>query len=137
MSITGASSSFSGRALTLTLRSIAPRSLGRLESKFVRYRLEMPETRVLSSATHPHRMKLEPYSAEIHLAHLTVGLDNIHYDVFLSPRFVEFSRRYLLDMIRQTVNISLFYGKDRKKSGTPENAAFRRMLAEILQIGRA
>ena len=32
-------------------------------------------------------MKMEAYSAEIHLAHLTVGLDNIHYDVFLSPRF--------------------------------------------------
>ena len=92
----------------------------------------MPETRVVS-ATHPHRMKLEPYSAEIHLSHLSVGLDNIHYDVFLSPQFVEFTRKYLLDLIRQTVNISLFYGKDRKKSGTPEHAAFRRMLAEILQ----
>jgi len=93
----------------------------------------MPETRVLSSATHPHRMKLEPYSAEIHLAHLTVGLDNIHYDVFLSPRFVEFSRRYLLDLLRQVINVSLFYGKDRKQSGTPEHAAFRKLLTEILQ----
>ena len=78
-------------------------------------------------------MKLEPYSAEIRLSNLTLGIDNIHYDVFLSPQFVEFTRKYLLDLIRQTVNISLFYGKDRKKSGTPEHAAFRRTLAEILQ----
>src|SRR5271154_435365 len=92
----------------------------------------MPETRVVSAA-HPHRMKLEPYSAEIHLAHLTVGLDNIHYDVFLSPRFVEFSRKYLLDLLRQVINVSLFYGKDRKHSGTPEHAAFRKLLTEILQ----
>src|SRR5277367_3919638 len=94
--------------------------------------LLMPETRVVSP-THPHRMKLEPYSAEIHLSHLTVGLDNIHYDVFLSPCFVEFTRKYLLDLIRQTINISLFYGKDRKQSGSPEHAAFRRLLTEILQ----
>src|SRR5271169_6076657 len=95
----------------------------------------MPETRVLSSATHPHRMKLEPYSAEIHLAHLTVGLDNIHYDVFLSPRFVEFTRKYLLDLIRQAVNVTLLYGKDqdRKQSGSPEHSGFRKLLTEILQ----
>ena len=92
----------------------------------------MPETRVVS-ATHPHRMKLEPYSAEIQLTHLSAGLDNIHYDVFLSPRFVEFTRKYLLDLVRQTINISLFYGKDRKQSGAPEHAAFRRILGEILQ----
>jgi len=78
-------------------------------------------------------MKLEPYIAEIRLDNLTVGVDNIHYDVFLSPRFVEFIRKYLLDLVRQTVNISLVYGGDRKQTGTPEHAAFRKMLIEILQ----
>ncbi|MGB0034501.1 MAG: hypothetical protein WBP79_03405 [Candidatus Acidiferrales bacterium] len=78
-------------------------------------------------------MKLEPYSAEIRLSNLTVGLDNIHFDVFLSPRFVEFARKYLLDLVRQTVNISLFYNKDRKLSKPAEHAAFRKMLTEILQ----
>jgi hypothetical protein len=71
-------------------------------------------------------MKLEPYTAEIRLGSITVGVDNIHYDVFLSPRFVEFIRKYLLDLVRQTVNISLVYGNDRKQSGTPEHAAFRK-----------
>ena len=56
-------------------------------------------------------MKLEPYSAEIRLSSLTLGIDNIHYDVFLSPRFVEFTRKYLLDLIRQTVNVSCFTAK--------------------------
>ena len=78
-------------------------------------------------------MKLEPYSAEIRLPNLTLGIDNIHYDVFLSPRFVDFTRKYLLDLVRQTINISLVYGKDKKRSGTPEHAAFRKMLTEILQ----
>ncbi len=78
-------------------------------------------------------MKLEPYSAEIRLPNLTLGIDNIHYDVFLSPRFVDFTRKYLLELVRQTVNISLVYGKDKKRTGAPEHGAFRKLLTEILQ----
>ncbi len=80
-------------------------------------------------------MKLEPYTAEIRLTNLTLGIDNIHYDVFLSPRFVEFTRKYLGDLVRQAVNINLLYGKDkeRKQSGSPEHAAFRKILSDILQ----
>jgi hypothetical protein len=93
----------------------------------------MPDTHTLTSPAHPARMKLEPYSAEIRLPNLTLGIDNIHYDVFLSPRFVDFTRNYLLELVRQTVNISLVYGKDKKRSGAPEHGAFRKLLTEILQ----
>ena len=93
----------------------------------------MPETPIAPSPAHPARMKLEPYSAEIRLTKLTLGLDNVHYDVFLSPRCLDFTRKYLLDLVRQTANINLFYGKDRKPSGTPEHAAFRKLLSEVLQ----
>ncbi|HTP44386.1 MAG TPA: hypothetical protein VMJ13_07455, partial [Candidatus Acidoferrum sp.] len=93
----------------------------------------MPDTRTLPSTSHPARMKLEPYSAEIRLPDLTLGIDNIHYDVFLSPRFVDSTRKYLLDLVRQTVNISLVYGKDKKRSGAPEHGGFRKLLTEILQ----
>ena len=92
----------------------------------------MHDTRTASSPNHPARMKLEPYCAEIKLNDVALGVDNIHYDVFLSPRFVEFTRKYLLDLVRQTVNISLVYGKDRKQSGSPEHSAFRKILSEIL-----
>jgi len=93
----------------------------------------MPDTPIAPSLAHPARMKLEPYSAEIRLTKLTLGLDNVHYDVFLSPRCLDFTRKYLLDLVRQTANINLFYGKDRKQSGTPEHAAFRKLLSEVLQ----
>jgi hypothetical protein len=95
----------------------------------------MPETHIAPTSVHPARMKLEPYAAEIRLTNLTLGIDNIHYDVFLSPRFVEFARKYLGDLVRQAVNINLLYGKDkdRKQSGSPEHAAFRKMLSDILQ----
>jgi hypothetical protein len=95
----------------------------------------MPETHTAPSPSHPARLRLEPYCAEIRLTNLTVGLDNIHYDVFLSSRFVEFTRKYLLDLIRQAVNVTLLYGKDKdpKQSGSPEHSAFRKLLTEILQ----
>jgi hypothetical protein len=94
----------------------------------------MSEIRTEASSAHPARMKLEPYSAEIRLEKLTLGLDNIHYDVYLSPRFVEFSRKYLSDLVRQVVNLPVGYGRERRQpSGSPEHGAFRRMLTEILQ----
>ncbi|MGH9740547.1 MAG: hypothetical protein ACRD4X_18460 [Candidatus Acidiferrales bacterium] len=95
----------------------------------------MPDTRIASSLTHPERMKLEPYSAEITFSNLALGMDNIHYDVFLSPKFVEFTQKYLLDLIRQTVNFQLPNAKerDRKQASSPEHGAFRRLLTEILQ----
>ncbi len=95
----------------------------------------MLETHIESPTTHPERMQLEPYSAEIRLANLALGIDNIHYDVFLSPKFIEFAQKYLSDLIRQTVNVNLLYGKekDRKPAGPPEHSAFRKLLTEILQ----
>ncbi len=93
----------------------------------------MTETRIAPSSAHPARMNLEPYSAEIRLEKLAVGLDNLHYDVYLSPKFVEFTRKYLLDLVRQFVNLSVGYGKDRKQGNNPEHGAFRRMLTEVLQ----
>ncbi|MFY9528851.1 MAG: hypothetical protein WBC04_26600 [Candidatus Acidiferrales bacterium] len=85
------------------------------------------------SLVHPTRMKLEAYSAEIRLSKLTLGVDNIHYDVYLSPRFVEFGRKFIFDLVRQTANVASFHGASRRKAGPPENSAFRKMLAELLQ----
>ncbi len=93
----------------------------------------MSDIRIALSSAHPARMKLEPYCAEIRLEKLTLGVNNIHYDVYLSPKFLEFSGKYLLDLVRQTVNLPFEYGKQRKNPGSPEHGAFRRMLTEILQ----
>jgi hypothetical protein len=95
----------------------------------------MSDTRIATPLDHPSRMKLEPYSAEIRLTNLVLGVDNIHYDVFLSPRLLEVTREYLMGLLRQSVNIVLPTGKskDPKKSGTPEHAAFRKLLTEFLQ----
>ncbi len=95
----------------------------------------MSDTRIASPLVRPGRVKLEPYSAEIQLASLSLGIDNIHYDVFLSPRFLEFTHKYLLSLIRQAASLPAMPNKDkdRRPSGSPEHAAFRKLLTEILQ----
>src|ERR1700681_3429550 len=73
----------------------------------------MPErTSMLSSGT-PARVNLRPYSAELPLGTLAVGVDNIHHDVFLSPGFVESSGAYLQEFIRQSANLTFLSQTDR------------------------
>src|SRR5580658_5138731 len=77
----------------------------------------MPErTSMLSSGT-PARVNLRPYSAELPLGTLAVGVDNIHHDVFLSPAFVEATEAYLLEFIRQTIALPFLAQNDRAQPG--------------------
>ncbi|MGH9594844.1 MAG: hypothetical protein ACRD5L_17265, partial [Bryobacteraceae bacterium] len=64
---------------------------------------------------------------------MLVGVDNIHHDVYLSTKFVEATRTFLFDLIRQTINLTHFPGFERKPMRAPELAAFRKMLGELLQ----
>jgi class 3 adenylate cyclase len=106
-------------------------------------------TSILSSGT-PCRVNLKPYSAEIPLGTLAVGVDNIHHDVFLSPVFVETTEAYLLDFIRQTANLPFLSQTDRsqsdrrmaprretdRKSGrAPEASSWKRQLSELHHAG--
>lgn len=81
----------------------------------------------------PVRVPLKTYSAEIHFTSLALGIDNIHYDVFLSPRFVEVSRKYVQDSLRQAANVAQFYGMDARSFRPPETSAFRKVLSDFLQ----
>jgi len=40
---------------------------------------------------------------------LSIGVDNIHHDVFLSPKFVQAARDYLFDLIRQSTSATYFF----------------------------
>jgi hypothetical protein len=110
----------------------------------------MPErTSMLSTGT-PARVNLKPYSAELPLGSLAVGVDNIHHDVFLSPTFVETTEAYLLEFIRQIANLPFLSQTDRmqaerRQSGrreadrkvprAPEAASWKRQLSDILHAG--
>jgi hypothetical protein len=93
----------------------------------------MPEHISTATLTRVARSNLTRYTAELSLESLAVGVDNIHHDVFLSPKFVESTRTFLYDVIRQMVNFAPFPGFERKHARAPELAAFRKMLGELLQ----
>ena len=94
----------------------------------------MPETSI-SSPARPARLKLEAYTAELRLASLTPGIDNIHYDVYLSPRFLEIARQYICDLVRQSANLQQFFGYEARSTRAPDSAQFRKLLSELLQSG--
>jgi class 3 adenylate cyclase len=94
----------------------------------------MPET-TTSSPARPARLKLEPYRAELRLGSLTPGIDNIHYDVYLSPRFLETARQYLSGAVRNAANLQKFFGRDSRQSRPADTTQFRKMLTELLQQG--
>lgn len=79
------------------------------------------------------RVELSRYAPGIPLGSLVVGVDNIHHDVCLSPKFVEVTRDFLFDLTRQTAKLTHFPGFERKPMRAPETATFRKMLGELLQ----
>src|SRR5260370_27266398 len=102
----------------------------------------MPERQTTLSAGNPARVNLKTYWAELPMGRLAVGVDNIHHDVFLSPRFVELTGSYLLEVIRQSANLAFLSQadrapgeRDRRGSRAPEPANWRRHLSELLHAG--
>jgi class 3 adenylate cyclase len=109
----------------------------------------MVERTSMLSAANPARVDLKTYSAELSLGTLAVGVDNIHHDVFLSPKFVESSGAYLLEFIRQNANLTFLSQTDRmqaerrpgqrrendRKLRSPEVASWKRQLSDLLHAG--
>jgi hypothetical protein len=110
----------------------------------------MPERNSTPSAGPPARVNLKTYTAELPLGTLAVGVDNIHHDVFLSPRFVETTEAYLLEFIRQSANLTFLSQSDRlqperrtaqrretdrKSPRVPEAATWKKQLSDLLHAG--
>src|SRR5262249_21499777 len=105
---------------------------------FATVREEVPSAAPMASGSLtliPRRPKvdLKVYTVDLQLSKPAVGVDNIHYDVFLSPRFVDFSRSFLFDLIRQTTGLTQSAGMGRRPFKTPETGSFRKLLVELLQ----
>src|SRR5213082_3271209 len=67
------------------------------------------------------------------MASLAIGVDNIHHDVFLSPKFVQTARDYVFDVIRQNTSNTYLSGIELRASRSPDHAGFRKLLSEVLQ----
>src|SRR6266699_646269 len=84
-------------------------------------------------ATEEARTELTSYNVTIPMASLAIGVDNIHHDVFLSPKFVQAARDYLFDLIRQHTSSTYLPGIELRASRGPDHGSFRRLLSELLQ----
>src|SRR5246127_3794402 len=85
------------------------------------------------SDTTPPRIELTSYNLTLPMATLAIGVDNIHHDVYLSPKFVHASRDYLFELIRQHTTGSFISGIELRNAKTIDGAGFRKLLSDLLQ----
>ena len=93
----------------------------------------MDQLTLLPSATEAARIELKSYNTAIPMGSLVIGVDNIHHDVFLSPKFVQASREYLFDLIRQGTQATYFAGIELRTVKGTDTTAFRKLLTDFLQ----
>jgi hypothetical protein len=88
-------------------------------------------TVIPGSATAPG-IELHSYNTTIPMDSLSIGVDNIHHDVFLSPKFAHAARAYLFDLMRQSTKTQYFPGIEVRPVKALDNHGFRKLLAEFL-----
>ena len=93
----------------------------------------MPNELLTPSAVEEARTELKSYNVTLPMGSLAIGVDNIHHDVFLSPKFVQAARAYLFDVIRQYTSTTYLPGIELRATRGPDSAAFRKLLSELLQ----
>jgi hypothetical protein len=93
----------------------------------------MPNELLTPSAAEQARTELKSYNVTIPMGSLAIGVDNIHHDVFLSPKFVQAARDYLFDVIRQSTSSTYLPGIELRTSRVPDGTGFRKLLSELLQ----
>ncbi|MGB7848706.1 MAG: hypothetical protein WBL63_24055 [Candidatus Acidiferrum sp.] len=86
-----------------------------------------------SGATEPNRGALKSYNVTLPLSSLAIGVDNIHHDVFLSPKFVQVARDYLFDLIRQNASSTYLSGIEFRSNKPVDSSTFRKVLADLLR----
>src|SRR6201998_1439578 len=79
------------------------------------------------------RGALRSYSLTLPMGSLSIGVDNIHHDVFLSPKFVQVARDYLFDLIRQNTSGTYLSGIELRNAKAVDSTPFRKMLLELMQ----
>src|SRR6202049_3793691 len=82
---------------------------------------------------------LKSYNVTLPMGSLSIGVDNIHHDVFLSPKFVQVARDYLFDLIRQNTSGTYLSGIEFRNAKPVDSTSFRKLLTGLLQssLGKA
>ncbi len=90
-------------------------------------------TPTLNAPAEPARLELRSYKTILPMGSLSIGVDNIHHDVFLSPKFSQITRDYLFELIRQSSKGSFFSGMELRAVRPTDTATFRKLLTDLLQ----
>src|SRR5271165_2263419 len=77
-------------------------------------------------------IELKSYSVALPMGTLSIGVDNVHHDVFLSPRFCQSARDYLFNLIRQSTAANFFSGIELRDTIALDNSGFRKILSELM-----
>src|SRR5260370_37032205 len=85
------------------------------------------------SATEEARTELKSYNVTIPMRSLAIGVDNIHHDVFLSPKLVQFALDYLFDVSRQSTSSAYLPEVELRASRAPYGTCFLILLSELLR----
>jgi hypothetical protein len=93
----------------------------------------MPNGILITEPETSPRIDLTSYNLILPMTTLAIGVDNIHHDVYLSPRFVQASRDYLFELIRQHTSSSFISGVELRNAKTIDGAGFRKLLTDLLQ----
>jgi hypothetical protein len=93
----------------------------------------MPTGLFQSGVTEANKSPLRSYNATLPMGSLTIGVDNIHHDVYLSPKFVQAARDYLFDLIRQNAGSSYLSGFEFRSSKPADSTPFRKLLTDLLR----
>ena len=93
----------------------------------------MPTGLFQSNGTDATKSLLKSYNVTLPMGSLTIGVDNIHHDVYLSPKFVQAARDYLFDLIRQNAASTFLSGFEFRSSKPADSTAFRKLLTDLLR----
>src|ERR1700730_11451686 len=92
----------------------------------------MANQMVTPGATEAALIELKSYNLTIPMTSLSIGVDNIHHDVFLSPRFAQAARDYLFDLIRQRTSATFLSGIELRTTHGLDGLGFRKILTDVL-----
>src|SRR5256884_3298803 len=93
----------------------------------------MPSEHTILKSSETQGIELKSYNVSIPMGTLAIGVDNIHHDVYLSPKFVQASRDYLFELIRQHTSGAFISGVELRNAKTIDGAGFRKLLSDLLQ----
>ena len=93
----------------------------------------MPNEPAHTSVTETNQTTLKSYNVTLPMTSLTIGVDNIRHDVFLSPKFVQVTRDYLFDLLRQNASNTYLSGIEFRSNKPADSSAFRKVLSDLLR----